>query len=128
MVTSLKSQAAEEYFVRKSSQRTLVAFLDEVMLYELTKRPLSGYDAIACIRQKYGFLLSSGTVYATIYSLERKGFIECAENERKRTYRLTEKGKQMLEILQTSTALTLFRRKILNLDLNKENPNLNVNR
>ncbi len=126
MVALSETQTSESYLVRKYSERALLAFLDEVMMSELRKRPLSGYDAILWIHEKYGFLLSPGTVYSTIYSLERNGLIECSENGRKRTCKLTEKGKQLLDIIQRSPKLKIFRRKLLNLEFNMENQKLNV--
>jgi DNA-binding PadR family transcriptional regulator len=60
---------------------------------EIEKRSLSGYDIITLVFDKFHFLVSSGTVYATLYSLERKGLIEGTLSKKKITYHLTEKGK-----------------------------------
>jgi len=40
-----------------------------------------------------------GTVYSLLYSLERNGLIEGTWNERKRVYKLTEKGEKIIEII-----------------------------
>jgi DNA-binding PadR family transcriptional regulator len=59
---------------------------------ELQNEPISGYDVISFIHNKFGFLASSGTVYSLLYSLERNGLVEGIWIERKRVYKLTEKG------------------------------------
>jgi len=60
---------------------------------------MSGYDIIGLIHKRFGILVSSGTVYSLLYSLERNGLIKGVQNRRKRVYTLTEKGKQNIEIL-----------------------------
>lgn len=37
--------------------------------------PLSGYDVIMFVHKKFGILLSSGTVYSVLYSMERNGLV-----------------------------------------------------
>lgn len=69
---------------------------------ELQNRPLSGYDAISYIHNKFGFLASSGTVYSLLYSLERSGLIEGVWIERKRVYKLTQKGSMTIETILNS--------------------------
>ncbi|MGB9914944.1 MAG: PadR family transcriptional regulator [Candidatus Bathyarchaeales archaeon] len=61
---------------------------------ELRNGPLSGYDVIAYIHNKFNLLVSSGTVYSLLYSLERNGLVEGVWDERKRVYKLTEKGEK----------------------------------
>ena len=60
---------------------------------------MSGYDVISYIHNKFRILVSSGTVYSLLYSLERDGLIEGRWNERKRVYALTEKGKRTIETI-----------------------------
>jgi len=60
---------------------------------------MSGYDVISFIHNKFNLLVSSGTVYSLLYSLERNGLIEGSWDERKRVYRLTEKGAKTIETI-----------------------------
>ena len=46
------------------------------MLAELRNGAMSGYDAISFIHNKFGVLVSSGTVYSHLYALERDGLIK----------------------------------------------------
>ncbi|MEM0058599.1 MAG: PadR family transcriptional regulator [Candidatus Bathyarchaeia archaeon] len=65
----------------------------------MRKGPMSGYDVISFIHNKFNLLVSSGTVYSLLYSLERNGLIEGSWDERKRVYRLTEKGAKTIETI-----------------------------
>jgi len=71
--------------------------MDMLILAELQQKPLSGYDIIGLVHRRFNVLVSSGTVYSLLYSLERKGLVTADMDQRKRVYTLTEKGEQTLE-------------------------------
>ena len=85
--------------VENLRRRTIKTFMDILILAELQDKPLSGYDIISLIHRKFNVLVSSGTVYSLLYSLERKGLVTADMDQRKRVYTLTEKGEQTLEIV-----------------------------
>ena len=70
--------------------------MDMLVLAELQEKPLSGYDIITLIHKKFNVLVSSGTVYSLLYSLERKGLVNAEMEQRKRIYTLTDKGEKTL--------------------------------
>lgn len=78
-------------------RRTLQNFLDTIILKELRKHPLSGYDFIELIHKKFNILISSGTAYSYLYTLERNGLIIGEYDARKRIYRLTDSGKHAID-------------------------------
>jgi len=90
---------ASSKLVEKLRRRTIQNFMDILILTEIKKRSLSGYDVIGLIHQRFGILVSSGTVYSLLYSLERDGLIKGAWNQRKRVYKLTEKGEQNIKLI-----------------------------
>jgi len=73
-------------------RRVVKNFLDVLVLTELRYGRLSGYDVIEFVHDRFGILVSSGTVYSLLYALERDGLIVGEWNQRKRVYRLTAKG------------------------------------
>jgi DNA-binding PadR family transcriptional regulator len=73
--------------------------MDSIILAELRIGPMSGYDVISFIHNRFHLLVSSGTVYSLLYSLERSALIEGTWNERKRVYKLTEKGQRTIETI-----------------------------
>ena len=85
------------------------------MLAELRNGTMSGYDAIGFIHDKFGVLVSSGTVYSHLYALERDGLIEGTWDTKKRVYEITEKGTQALEtITKTNMELLTTLKSMLN--------------
>ena len=101
MVSLLKKE------INALRKRTIKSFMDVIMLTELLKKPMTGYDMIVSIQEKFGILVSSGTVYSHLYALERNETISGVQNRGKRKYKLTEKGKQHLEISMNSIKKTL---------------------
>ncbi|RJS75924.1 PadR family transcriptional regulator [Candidatus Bathyarchaeota archaeon] len=89
----------EGKILKKMHERIIKNFMDIIILAELRNGAMSGYDVISFIHNKFHLLVSSGTVYSLLYSLERNGLIEGTWNERKRVYKLTEKGKKTIEII-----------------------------
>ena len=75
-------------------ERIFRKLIDVFVLVELKKKSMSGYDVISMLHKKYDILVSPGTVYAMLYSLEREGLIEGRWDERKRVYGLTSIGLQ----------------------------------
>ena len=87
-------------------KRIVKSFMDILILEEINSNAMSGYDVISFIHKKYDILVSAGTVYSLMYSLERDGLLEAAFTKRRRVYTLTEKGKQnMPTITKASTEL-----------------------
>jgi DNA-binding PadR family transcriptional regulator len=73
--------------------------MDIIIMAQLQKGSLSGYDVIAYIHTRFNLLVSSGTIYSLLYSLERKSLIEGLWDDRKRTYKLTEKGQKTIQTI-----------------------------
>jgi len=100
--------------VEELHRRAIKNFMDILILAELKNSPMSGYDAISHIRKKYGILMSSGTIYSLMYSMERNGLIKGRWNQRKRVYVLTEKGEQNIKaITKTNDEIQSFLRNML---------------
>jgi DNA-binding PadR family transcriptional regulator len=96
------TERSEPRIVKRINEKIIKNFMDTIILAELRSGPISGYDAITFIHAKYGFLVSSGTIYSMLYSLERNGLIEGTDQERKRVYKLTQKGADTLQIILRS--------------------------
>jgi len=83
----------------KLRKRVIKNFMDILILTELKKQSLSGYDVMGLIHKKFDVLVSSGTVYSLLYSLEREGLIKGVLNQRTRVYELTEKGERDIKVI-----------------------------
>ena len=93
--------AERKNLLRQLQKRTVKNFMDILILSELRKAPMSGYDVISSIFDKFNFLPSSGSVYSLLYGLEREGLIKGGWNGRKRIYTLTSRGEEIVETAQT---------------------------
>src|SRR4030067_2217526 len=92
----LSSGKLEGRILKKMHERIIKNFMDVIIMTELRNGPLSGYDVISYIHNKFNLLISSGTIYSLLYSLERNGLVEGVWDERKRIYKLTEKGQKTI--------------------------------
>ena len=84
--------------LEKLRRQSIKAVLDVLLLAELRKGTMSGYDAMSYIHNEFGVLVSSGTIYSHLYALEREGLITGDKDVKKRVYTLTEKGEQTLKM------------------------------
>lgn len=88
---------------RELRERIVRNFLDIAVLAELKKGHLmSGYDVIGFLNDKFHLMMSSGTVYNTLYALEREGVIEGQPMGKRRVYKLTDKGEEMIDTILSS--------------------------
>jgi DNA-binding PadR family transcriptional regulator len=110
----LSSGILEGRILRKMHERIIKNFMDIIIMTELQNGSFSGYDCISYIHNKFTLLVSSGTVYSLLYSLERNGLIEGIWKERKRVYKLTQKGEKTINtLLEASDKVKGFMTNIL---------------
>jgi len=102
LTITVNGERSEARIIKKMHERVIKTFMDTIILNELQNRPVSGYDVISYIHSKFGYLVSSGTVYSLLYSLERNGLVEGAWIARKRVYKLTDKGATTIETIINS--------------------------
>jgi len=93
----------EKEIFKEMQMRMIRNFLDIIILAELRNRSaLSGYDLIDFIHKKFGIMVSSGTVYAILYSMERGELIKGEWSRRRRIYLLTDKGRETFNAIWKS--------------------------
>ena len=102
LTITVNGEKSEARIIKKMHERVIKSFMDTIIMTELQNGPISGYDAITFIHNKFGFLASSGTIYSLLYSLERNGLVEGTWIERKRVYKLTEKGSRTIRTILNS--------------------------
>ncbi|MEM2968269.1 MAG: PadR family transcriptional regulator [Candidatus Bathyarchaeia archaeon] len=99
LTVTVSNSKLEIQILKKIHERIIKNFMDIIIMTELRNGPLSGYDVISYIHNKFNLLVSSGTVYSLLYSLERNGLVEGVWEENKRVYKLTEKGEKTIDTL-----------------------------
>jgi len=88
-------------FLRELQRRTVKNFLDILILLILRERPMSGYEIITLILERFGVFLSAGSVYSMLHVMEREKLIRGYWDGRRRVYILTEKGEALAEMAPT---------------------------
>jgi DNA-binding PadR family transcriptional regulator len=98
-----KKDGLESKILKEMQRNITKHFLDTIILAELRNTSfLGGYDMLELVHKKFGFLMSPGTVYAFLYSMERKGLIKGGLTEGKRTYILTDRGAEAINAISKS--------------------------
>jgi DNA-binding PadR family transcriptional regulator len=103
-----EKQNFEKHVITIAKDKIMAAYLEEIILCRLRKKQLSGYDLLLILHKGFNCYVSPGTIYSTLYSLERQKLIECTQSEKKRLYRLTDQGKATLQIIVHSQKLKHF--------------------
>lgn len=69
-----------------------------LLLRALSDKPMHGYEVMKALEARYqGFYRpSAGAVYPALRSLEREGLVAVSGAERRKTYRITAKGRTLL--------------------------------
>ena len=82
-------------FGRHGGRRLRRGILKVALLKLLAEMPRHGYDLIREVRQK-GWAGGAGSVYPILAALEAAGLIAGRDEGQRRTYEITEKGRQVL--------------------------------
>jgi DNA-binding PadR family transcriptional regulator len=106
---SYSVQKEKEEFVK----RLISAVLDIVIIMHFEQETFSGYDVILFVHKQLGVMLSPGTIYATLYAMERNQFLISANGETKRVFRATEKGLRLAKLLSSPEEIIVFMSKIV---------------
>lgn len=78
-------------------ERYVKQFLDIIILSALRNEPLCGFDIIQFLNKNFDVLLSAGSVYPILHSLEEKKFLKTKKDRRKIIYMITKNGKKTLD-------------------------------
>lgn len=87
----------------RSMREALKGHVDLLLLSVLEDGPAHGYGLVEALRERSegAFDLAEGTVYPSLYRLERRGFVasrwEAVGGRRRRVYRLTNGGRDAFE-------------------------------
>jgi DNA-binding PadR family transcriptional regulator len=65
------------------------------ILEALLEGPRHGYDIMLTIEQKRGLRPSPGSIYPALQMLEDEDFVRSSERDGKRTYEITDKGREL---------------------------------
>ena len=91
--------------VDRMHERFLKEFMDILIMIKMREGEITGYDVLTYFHREFDFLVSAGTVYSILYSMERDGLIEARREDRRRIYSLTPKGEATVKTIYESTEI-----------------------
>jgi DNA-binding PadR family transcriptional regulator len=94
-------------------KRLFASFLDIIVIAHFQQEPFSGYDVVQFAHTKFDILLSPGTVYSTLYSMEREKLLVSFNEPYKKIFRTTEKGMHMVKVAMSTEELGAFFVKVM---------------
>lgn len=108
---NVEDSVLENDVIMEMRERIVRVFLDLIVLMKLSEgcEPLGGYDFGKLVTDEFDVVLSPGSIYAVLYSMERDGLIQASSKLRKRVYVLSDKGEA------TVKAVSEEKTKVLNL-------------
>ncbi|MCP8315240.1 MAG: PadR family transcriptional regulator [archaeon] len=95
----MRTSSNEYQELKKVRVKCVRGFLEVLILTTLREKEMSGYDLIGFIYKTFEVLLSPGTLYPNLNSLEQLGLIEARNCGRKKVYKLTSKGDSLCHSL-----------------------------
>lgn len=113
-VTVLSSESFDELNIGDESvERFVKNDLDTIVLALILEKPMCGTDIIKTIHKNFNVLLSPGTIYPLLHSLEKKGLLKCEYEVKTKTYRPGKDAEPKIrsllnEHVQTSRFLNRF--------------------
>lgn len=82
---------------RKKSILPFKGFLSFLILHELKYKDMYGSEIAERIGERRGSKPTPGTIYPAMKKLHRQGLVRYSSEGKKKTYRLSERGKEELE-------------------------------
>jgi DNA-binding PadR family transcriptional regulator len=75
---NVEDSVLESDVIMEMRERIVRAFLDLIVLMKLSEgfEALCGYDFVKLVGEEFDVMLSPGSVYAALYSMERDGLIQ----------------------------------------------------
>ena len=82
-------------YLKHLKKKMILGAIDILIIGWLSEKPLSAQELMAKIKKEYSITLSSGTIYPILSSLCEKKIITSLQDEKRKIYSLTLKGKEL---------------------------------
>jgi len=107
---NVEDSVVENDVIMEMRERIVRAFFDVIVLMKLSEgcEALGGYDFIKLVTNDFDVMLSAGSIYSVLYSMERGGLIQGMSNRRKRVYTLTGKGEATVKAVSEEKTKVLY--------------------
>jgi DNA-binding PadR family transcriptional regulator len=93
-------------------KRLVSSVLDIIIVMHFKQEPFSGYDVIQFVHKQLNVLLSPGTIYSTLYAMERDDLLVTFMVPNRRMFKATEKGLRLPKLLSSPDEIAAFLAKV----------------
>lgn len=98
--TILASESLDKVGITgESIQRFVKDDLEPIVLALMLREPMCGTDIIKTVYDKFGVLLSPGTIYPLLHDLEKRGLLKCEYGVKTKTYKPAEGAEEKIKKL-----------------------------
>ena len=97
----------ERKFEEGITGRHVKAFLDLLILGILNGKSMYGYKIIAAVHKEFGVLLSPGSLYPLLHTLEEKGMVDSQFQGGRIVYSMTSNGRKIFQNTFTEYKATI---------------------
>ena len=66
------------------------------MILSLLEKPISGYDIVHEIHNRYNVLIPQARIYTFLYDLQEKGYLEMKDSGKSKLYMPTDSGRKYI--------------------------------
>jgi DNA-binding PadR family transcriptional regulator len=90
----------EKEFLKDFRERLIKNCTDVLILAELNEgKTMSGCSFLTFFNEKFGIMLSPGTIYSKLYALERQGLLQINMESRRTVYSISNKGQKIMHVI-----------------------------
>ncbi len=98
----------------RTRKEVVKCFLELAILCRLKCKSMTGYGISALLSSEVDVTISPDTIYHALYSMERKGLLQCVRDKPGRLYSLTENGRKIAETIPSTVQdIQVFMKKLL---------------
>ncbi len=91
---------------KETHAKLIKGLLETIILQELTKQSMHGYQLITTIRKEFGVYFGPSTIYPALGLLEKKGLVKSSWNMKserpRKVFTITDQGKNLLVVAENS--------------------------
>jgi DNA-binding PadR family transcriptional regulator len=87
-----ETNSSDEKTIKEYLKQIISTTLDVLIIANFKEESFSVYDVTEYIKKQFNVVLSSGTLYSTVYTMERQGLLQAFYGNRKRLFKATPKG------------------------------------
>ena len=113
--TSDQQSSMDDRTIKEFVRQLVSSTLDVLIIAHFKEEAFSVYNIMEFAKNRFDVILSSGTLYSTVYSMERQGLLQAFYGYRKRLFKATPKGLHRTNLIVHSKEVAAVVEKMTNI-------------